>query len=187
MASLAALLMFIAVKLINISHLKHLVEVAPKSDLFIIFICTFLIIAFDMVFGIVTGVVLASLLFMKNLADSTESKISTPELTSEKDAPSAYTTSKTVVFSINGPLFFAVAEKALRALEVIGSDINQVDFDFSQTTTFDLTGIVAFETTILKLSEKNIKLRLVNLNKNLKHSLAKSDVIAPFLHADEKL
>ncbi|MBP9706591.1 MAG: STAS domain-containing protein [Oligoflexales bacterium] len=186
MASLAALLMFIAVKLININHLKHLIEVAPKSDLFIIFICTFLIIAFDMVFGIVTGVVLASLLFMKNLADSTESRISSSNLPNESDALSTYPPSKTVVFSINGPLFFAVAEKALRALEVIGSDINQVDFDFSQTNTFDLTGIVAFETTVLKLRDKNIKLRLVNVNKNLKRSLAKSDVIAPYLHDDVK-
>lgn len=117
MTTLAAVLLVVAANMADWTSFIRLCKTAPKSDV-IVLVATFLLtVFFDLVVAIEVGVVLASLLFMKRMADTADVKtwkyIDEPDVTpgeAEKlrDIPHSIR-----VFEISGPLFFAAADQIL--------------------------------------------------------------------------
>src|SRR5258708_27425996 len=60
MAALAGLLMVIAWNMLEIRHVRHMLAVAPRSDVFVLVTCYVLTVVFDMVLAVGVGVVAAS-------------------------------------------------------------------------------------------------------------------------------
>src|SRR5690606_10548478 len=71
MPAMAALLVMVAWNMSEAHKAVHLVKTAPKGDLIVFFTCFALTVLFDMVIAIGAGVVLAAILFMKEIADMT--------------------------------------------------------------------------------------------------------------------
>ena len=99
------------------SSFFRLCKTAPKSDVIVLVATFFLTVFFDLVVAIEVGVVLASLLFMKRMAETADIKtwkyVDEPDITpgeAEKlrDIPRSIR-----VFEISGPLFFAAADQIL--------------------------------------------------------------------------
>lgn len=89
---------------------------SPKSDI-IVLVTTFLLtVIFDLVVAIEVGIVCAAFLFMKRMSDVTDVegwKYVDDE--DDKDSVSLKTVPEnTMVYEINGPLFFGAADKLLR-------------------------------------------------------------------------
>jgi SulP family sulfate permease len=69
MAALAALLVLVAWRMSEIRHFTHILHVAPRSDILILMTCFLLTVVFDMVVSVTAGVMLAALLFMKEMSE----------------------------------------------------------------------------------------------------------------------
>jgi len=152
MASLAALLLLVAYNMSEIRHFTHIVKVAPRADVGVLLLCFFLTVAFDMVIGVTVGVVMASLLFMKRMAEMTSvhSLVGAyhPELTHPLP-PSI------LLYEIGGPLFFGAADRAMGAMASITPEVKTVILDLEDVPVMDATGLVALESAVTRLAAGN--------------------------------
>jgi SulP family sulfate permease len=154
MASLAALLMLVAWNMSDIRHVRHLLRMAPKSDVFVLVGCFVLTVLFDMVIAVTAGVLFAALLFMHRMAEMTESRLLTRATSATRgpvDLPS-----RVILYEIAGPLFFGAAQQAMRQLDVLGADVRVVIFDLSKVSVIDATGLVALESAIDRLNQQRV-------------------------------
>jgi sulfate permease, SulP family len=145
MASLAALLLLVAWNMSDVEHFAHMLKVAPKSDVIVMLTCYVLTVFVDMIAAVSIGVVVASLLFMRRMAGFTQAKVSGTGDT-EHDVPE-----KVVVYEIAGPLFFGAASRAMRALEILHSDVRVVVLALGNVPVIDGSGIVALESALRRL------------------------------------
>ena len=152
MASLAALLMLVAWNMSEIGHFLGLVKIAPRSDVFVLLTCFLLTVLVDMVFAISVGFVLAAILFMRRMADITESTL-TIDNTEEKKRLAL--PDDTVFYEVNGPLFFGAAQRAMEALHASHTDAFRVIiFHLGKVPVIDATGFTALENAIEALVKR---------------------------------
>jgi sulfate permease, SulP family len=148
MASLAALLLLVAWNMSEGRHFVNIVRIAPKSDVFVLLLCFFLTVVFDMVIAVSVGVVLAALLFMRRTAELTQSRI----ILQGSRAESEYELVPGVaLYEIAGPLFFGAAQNAMGAIGSVGSDIRVIVLALGRVPSIDATGFVALESAIIRL------------------------------------
>ncbi|HAZ12161.1 MAG: C4-dicarboxylic acid transporter DauA [Bdellovibrionales bacterium GWA2_49_15] len=160
MAGLAALLMLVAYNMSEMHHFFHILRVAPKSDVVVLLLCFFLTVVFDMVIGVTVGVVLASLLFMRRMAS-----ISSVQAYTGSSHPHLVDSlpKEILLYGIAGPLFFGAAENAAEALDDITDGIKAVIFSLEDVPAMDVTGMVALESAINKLTTQNRYVYLVGV------------------------
>ncbi len=174
MAALAALLILVAYNMSEVKHFFHIVRVAPRSDVIVLLLCFGLTVSFDMVVGVTIGVVFAALLFMRNMAAITSSQLSMggshPDL--KEPIPK-----EVVVYEIEGPLFFGAAEKAVEAISGITDHIRTVIFLMDEVPVMDVTGLVAFESAIKKLTVHHRNVFLVGLKAQPAELLSKAGLL----------
>jgi SulP family sulfate permease len=160
MASLAALLLQVAWNMSEAEHFVHTVKVAPRSDVAVLFTCFALTVVFDMVIAVSAGVLLASLLFIRRMATTTEGHISEAEaVTLPGPLPEGV-----VIYDIVGPLFFGATERVMRAIRAIGSDVRAVIFRMDQVPSADATGLVAMENVMAEMRRQGIRVIIVGLH-----------------------
>lgn len=152
MASLAALLVVVAWNMAEVKHVFHSLGVAPRSDVAVLVTCYLLTVLFDMVVGVAVGMVLASFLFMRRMAEVTGSRVSESH---HPGLPSPLPRG-VVVYEITGPLFFGAAQKAMSNLHVIGSGTRAVIVMMDAVTAMDATGLVALESGLATLRRDHI-------------------------------
>jgi len=148
MAALAGLLLKVAWNMADLRHFRHTLLSAPKSDIFVLLSCFGLTVLFDMVVAVSVGVVLAALLFMRRMADLTETHL--VEIEPDMQEP-RFKPNGVALIEIAGPLFFGAAEKTVDTLSQIHSGTRAVVFDLGQVPVIDATGLVALESAIDKL------------------------------------
>ncbi len=116
MASMAALLLMVAWNMSEAHKVAGLIRKAPKGDVLVLLTCLSLTVLFDMVIAISTGIVLASLLFMRDVSLMT--KVS--DITASRSQGLSGTLDEVPndwsVFKITGPLFFAAADRVFSEL-----------------------------------------------------------------------
>lgn len=150
MASMAALLMLVAWNMSDVPHFLHVGRIAPRSDVVVQLTCFGLTVAFDMVVAVTAGMMLASLLFMKRMADVASVRLINHESSDlPHDVPSGV-----MIYELAGPLFFGAAEKAMSALDEIDSEIRAVIFDFSHVPAMDVTGLINLESALRRLKHR---------------------------------
>jgi SulP family sulfate permease len=147
MAALAGLLLVIAWNMSDARHFVHMLRVGPKSDVAVLVTCYALTVAFDMVLSVSVGIVLAALLFMRRMAELTQSRI----LSVSSDETSYTIPTGAAVYEIAGPLFFGAAQSAMRALGAIGTDVRVVVLGLGRVPVIDATGLVALESALERL------------------------------------
>lgn len=176
MSSLAAVLLMVAYGMGEWGYFTHLRR-APKSD-YLVFIATFaLTVVFDLVVGILVGMLLAVFLFMKRMAD-----VSSVELISENDEgredrlfeESPKGPGRGAAFyRIRGPFFFGAAEKFLRMLRRMDDGISRVTLDLSGVPAMDATAFRALEMMADQMERRGGRLVLSGLNPQPKAMLGR--------------
>ena len=118
MTSLAAVLLVVAANMADWSSFFHLFKTAPKSDIIVLVLTFVLTVVFDLVVAIEVGVVLAALLFMKRMSDTAEvtgwKYIEEPDVMPGEQEKLMQVNKAIRIFEVNGPLFFAAADKLLQ-------------------------------------------------------------------------
>ncbi len=114
--------------------------------------------------------VLASLLFMRRMAQTTRGRFV------EHGLPSPVPPGVTV-YDLTGPLFFGAAERAMGALRAIGEHVKVVVFRMDQVTTVDVTSLVALETVLSELARHGIKVVLVGVGSDARALFTRAGVV----------
>lgn len=146
MASLAALLLLVAWNMSEMHHFVGILRVSPKSDVLVLLTCFSLTVLFDMVVAVSVGFVLAAILFMRRMAEITETKIGL-DVTDEQtraDLPS-----NVALYEVNGPLFFGAAQSAMDALHASrGDTFDVLVLHLGRVPVIDATGFSALSNAI---------------------------------------
>lgn len=118
MPTIAAILLLVAYNMCGWREVVHMVKTAPKSDIAVLAATFTLTVVFDLVIAIEVGIVLAAILFMKRMADETRIEgwkyVDDESEENENDADAIgrkVVPKHTMVYEINGPMFFAAAEQ----------------------------------------------------------------------------
>jgi SulP family sulfate permease len=117
LATLAAIVLWVAYRMAEWQVFKSELS-APKSDALVMVTTFLLTVLVDLTTGIGVGMVLASFLFMKRMAEVTNVKVVSQEFQdvqqSADDSGAIYrrrVPKRVEVYEINGPFFFGAAEK----------------------------------------------------------------------------
>ncbi|MCK7543760.1 C4-dicarboxylic acid transporter DauA [Marinobacter bryozoorum] len=159
MAALAALLFIVAWNMSEARHFVHTLRSAPAGDVVILVTCFGLTVLFDMVLAVAVGVGLAAALFIRRMALLTHT-----EPAGEDHHPSLNgLPASVVVYDINGPLFFGVAETALRSLHVVDPHVRTVILDMHDVPSMDGTALVAMRSLMEEMQREGVSLILAGL------------------------
>ena len=152
MASLAALLLFVAWNMAELDHFAHMLKVAPRSDVAVLLTCFFLTVLFDMVVAVGVGVVMAALLFMRRMAEVSEVRlVDAHPLGLTRPLPKGV-----IAYEIAGPLFFGAAQKAMAALQSVDKGVRVVILDLRSVPMLDATGLVGLESAFERLHRSGV-------------------------------
>ncbi|QCF25396.1 C4-dicarboxylic acid transporter DauA [Hydrocarboniclastica marina] len=159
MAVMAALLLVVAW---NISEARHVVRVirrAPREDVLVLLVCLTLTVFVDMVMAIAVGIVLASLLFMRTMAQ--HARVAVMDDTSPR--MSGTPPPGVRVYRFDGPLFFAAAEKTVGTLRQVPDSFHRVIFYMDGVPVIDASGAVALVGLIEDLLARKIAVTIADL------------------------
>lgn len=159
MASLAALLLIVAWNMSEMHRFVSMARRSPKSDVFILLTCFFLTVFFDMVVAVSVGFVAAAILFMRRMASLTATRVQLDSLA--ETGPTALP-EHTILYEIDGPLFFGAAETAIATLNAIQQDeLRTAIVHLGRVPTIDATGFAALERAIEALGRRGCAVILV--------------------------
>ncbi len=153
MAALAALLLMAAWNIFDFQHCLQIVRVGTRSDVAVLLICFGLTVLLDMVIAVGVGMVLAALLFMKQMANITGGRwlLEATHWNMSKRLPD-----HVMVYEISGPLFFGAAEKAMSTLREHSSGLKVLILQMHGVPTMDISGVVALKSALESLQKKRI-------------------------------
>lgn len=162
LAVLAGILIKIGYDIIDTKFLK-VIKYAPKDDLYVLALVFFLTVFYNLVFAVASGIVFASLLYAKRVADRTnlgikevyDKEIMKLESKLEKDYKH-----KIRVVHINGQFFFGSATQIVsRFDELLGT--KYLILNYESEATLDISALFALEDIIIRLQDQNIKVIFV--------------------------
>ncbi|OOF45449.1 C4-dicarboxylic acid transporter DauA [Rodentibacter trehalosifermentans] len=137
LSSMAALLLVVAWNMASVQEIITLARRSGKNEMTVLLTCLILTVLFDMVIAISVGVLLASLLFIRTIAEMTKAI--------EHNAPEDL--NDVLVYRISGPLFFAAADKLFADLhdKTVHTDheIKHIVLQCDAVTVLDTGGIHA--------------------------------------------
>ena len=152
MATLAGILLVVSYNMSEY-HLFLKMFKSPKSDIAVLVVTFLLTVLLDLTVAIQAGVVLASILFMKRMADVTQVGYITSMMEDEDDTsdqdPNAikrFTVPKGVeVFEVNGPFFFGAADRFKHVLSLIVQKPKVLILRMRTVLSMDATALRALE------------------------------------------
>ncbi len=179
MACLAGVLVIVSYNMSEWRTFKALLK-NPKSDVTVLLITFFLTIIFDLTIAIEVGLVIACILFMRRVMETTEISVIKDEIDPNDELDIAVCEEHLIipagveVYEINGPYFFGIATKFeeqwhnwVTVLKYASSSMRKVPF-------IDSTGIHNL-TSLCKMSQKEkITIVLSGVNEKVHKTLEKS-------------
>lgn len=179
MACLAGVLVVVAYNMSEWRTFRSLMN-NPKSDILVLLVTFSLTVIFDLTIAIQVGLLIAMLLFMRRMADTTLISRSSKRLDLSNEGE-IYHNNEVLdipngveVYEIDGPFFFGVANKFDSVMQSIGDRPCVRIIRMRKVTFIDSTGLHNLG-SLLRLSKaKNIHLILSGVNKKVRKTLEQS-------------
>ena len=179
MACLAGVLVIVSYNMSGWRVFKGLLK-NPKSDVTVLLITFFLTVIFDLTVAIEVGLVIACVLFMKRVMETTQISVITDEIDPNKESDLEVHEEHLIVpegvevYEINGPYFFGIATKFEEIMARLGDRPKIRIIRMRKVPFIDSTGIHNL-TTLCKMSQKeNIHIILSGVNDQVHAVLEKS-------------
>lgn len=170
MASMAALLLMVAWQMSEAHKVVHVLRKAPGSDILVLVTCMSLTVLFDMVIAISTGVVLASLLFMRDISEMTKvTDLGSNRKLIPGNLPDGWT-----AYRISGPLFFAAADRVFSELALLAAGKQGVILNLDAVPLLDAGGLSTLTKFINACSKYNTKVVMSDIQFQPLKTLAKA-------------
>jgi SulP family sulfate permease len=181
MACLAGVLVIVAYNMSEWRSFKSLLG-ASKSEMSVLLTTFLLTVIFDLTIAIEVGLLLAILLFLRRMSDSTtiaifKNKIGHAEyIEGSVDSEALELPDKVEVYEIEGPFFFGVANKFEEVMKTIGDKPNVRIIRMRKVPFMDATGVHNLETLIKSSQKEGIKVFLSGVNKKVRKSLEHAQI-----------
>lgn len=177
LCTLAAILFVIAYNMSEIHHFIHLARTSPKQDIGILLVTFVLTVFSDLVIAVNVGVVLASLLFMRRMANAVQIEHDNENFLAATAHENFELPAGTMIYDIEGPFFFAAAEKLERVLESIQSHTNTLILRMRHVPFVDATGIQSLSEIIDDCHRFKTRLIVCGMRENVRRKLDRAKVL----------
>ena len=165
MSCLAAILIMVGYNMSGWRTVIRILKSAPKSDIAVLLITLILTVFFDLVVAIEFGMILASFLFLKRMADvaTVRQWVDKPDLdeisenTDLKQIPK-----NAMVYEIFGALFFGAANDFLDVVNKEGKNV--LIFRMRNVPVMDISGLEALEEALETCNKRDMTLLLSHVN-----------------------
>lgn len=179
MACLAGVLIIVSYNMSEWRTFRSLMK-NPKSDVSVLLSTFFLTVIFDLTIAIEIGLLIAMVLFMRRVAETTQVSVSTErvDLSSDSEIPhekEVLSLPKGVeVYEIDGPFFFGVANKFDGIMKTMGDKPKVRIIRMRKVPFMDSTGLHNLESLYRLSSNEHIRLILSGVNDKVRKLLVKS-------------
>jgi SulP family sulfate permease len=178
-AAMSGVLFMVAMRMGEWNELTRL-RVMPRSDAAVLLTTFLLTVIFDLVIAVELGMVLAAILFIKRVSETTEVSrvtgddvLESPEqLAYGKDIPAGV-----LVYRIFGPFLFGAAEKMSDALERVDEIPRVLILRLHLVTAMDATALNALESIIERFQKHGSTVILSGLHRQPLEMLRKAGFI----------
>ena len=182
MACLAGVLIIVSYNMSEWRTFRSLMK-NPKSDVSVLLVTFLLTVIFDLTIAIEIGLLIAMLLFMRRVAETTRVSVATDviNLTEENETHQQQEEKLAIprgveVYEIDGPFFFGVANKFDSIMMSMGDKPRVRVIRMRKVPFMDSTGLHNLE-SLLRLSRaEGIQVVLSGVNERVRHVLEKSKV-----------
>ncbi len=165
MPTIAAILFVVAYNMSEWREFVDLVKKSPKSDILVLVATFSLTVIFDLVVAIEVGLLLAAMLFMKRMADvaDVQSWVYPDKEGGEEESDAESIRLKkvpknTLVYEINGPMFFGAADKIMKIS--LDSHVKVVILRMRSVPAMDVNALHALNKVMKSCEKKHITLLL---------------------------
>ena len=179
MGCLAGVLVIVSYNMSGWRVFKALLK-NPKSDVTVLLITFFLTVIFDLTIAIEVGLVIACVLFMRRVMETTEISVIKDEIDPNTESDIATNEEHLIipegveVYEINGPYFFGIATKFEEVMAQLGDRPKVRIIRMRKVPFIDSTGIHNLE-SLCKMSQKEkITVVLSGVNAKVHQVLEKS-------------
>jgi len=163
---LAGILTTVGIGIIDYKGFRHIKSV-PRTDAIVMLIVLGMTVFVDLIQAVAVGLILSSILFMKQMSDQLSSEVQVLPLKEncrqwwKENIPESIA-DNIYVKHFPGPLFFGFAP-ALQAMAESLPNIRVVIFRMMDVPHIDQTGLYALEEVILSLEKRNIAVVMTGL------------------------
>jgi SulP family sulfate permease len=166
LAALSAVLIVVALRMAEWDTFAELAH-GPRSDFFVLLATFALTVVFDLTIGVGGGLAMAVVLFIRTIEEMTHVKVLTAESDVEFEGSNTLR-GKTIppgvlLYRIQGPLFFAAADKLEAALRASGGKPKVVIFRMRHVPVMDASGLHALDIAIEKMERDHVRVLLTAL------------------------
>lgn len=179
MACLAGVLVIVSYNMSGWRTFKALMR-NPKSDVAVLLITFFLTVIFDLTVAIEIGLVIACVLFMKRVMETTEISVIKDEIDPNKESDLQVNEERLAipkgveVYEINGPYFFGIATKFEETMSQLGDRPKIRIIRMRKVPFIDSTGIHNLTNLCMMSQKENIHIILSGVNEKVHNVLEKS-------------
>lgn len=179
LCTLAAILFVVSYNMSDIPHFIQIIKHAPHYDVMILLVTFLLTVFTNLVVAVNIGVILAMLFFIRRMHQSINIELQQPEdLKAELAAHKIPTLpNNVIVYTIQGPFFFGVADKIQNALSLNQNIPEIIIFRLKNVPFMDITGMETFKELILHYYNSGVKVYLCEANTKIIHKLNKIDIL----------
>ncbi|MFF0789130.1 SulP family inorganic anion transporter [Streptomyces spiralis] len=154
LAALAGVLLATAVRMVEVGSIKAMAR-ATRSDALILVLTAVATLALDLVYAVITGLVVAGALALRAVAKQARMDQVPLDRGDHSAEEHALLAEHIVAYRIDGPLFFAAAHRFLLELAEV-ADVRVVILRMSRVTTVDATGALVLKDAVEKLNRRGI-------------------------------
>lgn len=179
MACLAGVLIIVSYNMSEWRTFRSLLK-NSKSEVAVLLTTFLLTVIFDLTIAIEVGLLLAMVLFMKRMSETTKVSVVTNEIDLSADHEVVHEEEKLIVpkgvevYEIDGPFFFGVANKFDESMKIIGDKPKVRIIRMRKVPFIDTTGLHNLE-SLFRLSEsEKIRIILSGVNEPVRKSLLSS-------------
>jgi len=188
-AVLAGILLTVGIGVMDYKGLKAIPNM-PRSEVIIMIIVLLLSTFWNLVYAVGIGLIIASLVFMKNMGNVSAEKSGVKPL-DEKDweDESSITEKmreKIFIKHLEGPLFFGSTSEFSKLAKQVPDAASCVIFRMDKVPYIDQTGLYALEDTLLDLEKRDIRQLIIGLQNQPRYLMSSIDII-PDLVPEEHL
>lgn len=182
MACLAGILFIVSYNMSDWRTFKALLK-SPKSDVAVLISTFLLTVIFNLTIAIEVGLLLAVLLFLRRISETTNIAIFKNEVSQSVYVEGTTDNEKLIlpkgveVYEIEGPFFFGIANKFEETMKQIGDSPKIRIIRMRKVPFIDSTGLHNLENLIKLSSRDKIQLLLSGVNENVYEVLKKAGVV----------
>ena len=184
-AVLAGILVTVGIGVMDYKGLNALKKI-PRTEVIIMVVVLLLSVFWNLVYAVGIGLVLASLFFMKKMADVSKDNTKITTIAEEKvwedeKKLSASFQKNVFIKHLSGPLFFGFTSEFVALSNQIPKSATSVIIRMSKVPYIDQSGLFALEDVLMDLKQKNIEILFVGIQKQPKYLMRTIGIIGKLI------